>query len=148
MVGPMAHVVREQWNIGYRHSYGRSGSALMDLLASRSCSDVAQASQGRDRAPGRSGTVPPALVSSSEREFAGTVTAFASLKSLNVKRDWRVVACIDFGQYGTIFGQVVAQRPWTSRTIRSQMKIGQRVAPVSFGPDVRSFADIVFVVID
>ena len=147
MVRPMAHVVREQWDISYRHSFGRSGSALVDLLASRSRSDVALASQSRERVPGRSGIVPPALVSSSEREFVGTVIAFASLKSRNVKRVWTVVACIDFGQCGTIFGRVVAQRPWTARTIRSQMRIGQLVAPASFGPDVRTLADIMFVAI-
>ena len=147
MIRPMAHVVREQWELSYRHSYGRSGSALVDLLARRSRSDVALARQSRARVPGRSEIVAPAIVSSSEREFGGTVIAFTSLKSRNVSSAWTVVACIDFGQCGTIFGRVVAQRPWTARTIRSQMRIGQLVAPASSGPEERTLADIVFVAI-
>ena len=114
----MAHVLREQWDISYLHSYGRLGSALVDRLASRSS------------------------------ELAGTVIAFATLKPTHGRRGWSVVACIELGQWGTIFGRVAMDVPWTSRSIRSQMRIGQRVVPVPIGPDVRSVADIVFVPIN
>lgn len=112
----MAHVVREEWNISYLHSYGRIGSALVDSLASG--------------------------------EPAGNVIAFSSLKPARDRTDWSVVACIDLGQSGTIFGRVVADKPWTARTIRSRMRIGQRVKPVALEQDVPSLARIAFVLID
>lgn len=122
MVRPMAHGVRELWDIRYLHSYGRLGSALVDRMARRG---------------------PP-----SEPVLAGTVIAFASMRARAAGSGWTVVACIDFGPHGTIFGRVVAERPWTSRTIRSHMKIGHQVVPAASGPEVLSLADIVFVLVD
>ncbi len=112
-------IVQEQWQISYRHSYGRSGSDLIDLLAS-------------DAAP------------------VGTVISFTSVKPQQGGRGWTVVACIELAQGTTLFARVVADRPWTSRTIKSRMKIGQRVAPapLAAGTVVQSIADIAFVAID
>ena len=109
-------IVQEQWQVSYRHSYGRSGSELIDLLAS-------------DAAP------------------VGTVISFTSVKPTKGGRDWTVVACIALAQGTTLFARVVADVPWSARTIKSRMKIGQRVAraPLAAGTVVQSIADIAFV---
>jgi uncharacterized OB-fold protein len=112
-------IVQEAWQVNFRHSYGRSGSELLDLLAS-------------DAAP------------------AGTVVSFTSVKPTQGGRDWTVVACIELAQGTTLFARVVSDVPWTARTIKSQMKIGQRVAPapLAAGTVVQSIADIAFVAVD
>ena len=120
-VRPLARVVRESWGIHYVHYYGLAGSALVDHLANRA--------------------------SPSEPALAGTVVAFTSMKARNASLGWTVLACIDFGQYGTIFGRVVARKPWTAGTVKSEMRIGRRVTPSASGPEVRSLADIDFLVV-
>ena len=90
------------------------------------------------------------ISAASDAAPAGTVVSFTSVKPTQGGRDWTVVACIELAQGTTLFARVVSDVPWTARTIKSQMKIGQRVAPapLAAGTVVQSIADIAFVAVD